>query len=246
MNLGGVREVLGASGAGKYIYQASRAAQDLGTTTPLTVGLDLASGTLGIADAKNPEAVVKAGCSLAKGVTGGLKISEAGQVAQVAAEISPIVSRTAAGIGVVLGTVEVGRGIKKCVDGAHQEGKNKIISGACDIVTQTALGIAAGNDAVIAGVPVAAVALGIAGTAVAGKYIYKYHEQIGALAHQAGQKVAQAAHTVGQKITQTAQTVVGKVGDGVKSIAQSAQEVVHKGREKLTSVFSDSPPPPQE
>lgn len=39
-----VRDGLGAANAGKYAYQAGRAAQGLSTTTPLTAGLDLAAG----------------------------------------------------------------------------------------------------------------------------------------------------------------------------------------------------------
>lgn len=173
-----IRDGLGAASAGKYGYQAGRAAQGLSTTTRLTAGLDLASGTSGLSGAAAATEAAASASTAAKGVTGAARLSSLAKVAQFAGKAAPVVARGSAVLGVALGGFEVGRGINDVMDGKGAEGRDKIISGSADAVTGAALGVAAVSGGTVVGLPVAAVALGVAGVAQAGKYAWKYRDKI--------------------------------------------------------------------
>ncbi len=90
-------------------------------------------------------------------------------------------AKASAGVGLALGGIEVGRGINDLTDGKGAEGRDKIISGGADMVTAGALGVAAVSSGTVVGLPVAAVALGVAGVAQAGKYASREHRRWRAL-----------------------------------------------------------------
>ena len=72
---------MGAAGSAKYGYQSSRALRGLGTTTRLTAGLDLASGSVGATAAADLGETAKSLSTTAKGTTGAAKISRFARVA---------------------------------------------------------------------------------------------------------------------------------------------------------------------
>lgn len=259
-----VKNGLGIAGAGKYMYQAARVAQGMGSTTPLTAALDIASGTVGTATAAGVSQAIKSSSSLTKGLVGAGKISELGKVTQFAAKISPFVSRGAAALGVVLGGVEVGKGVKNLKEGQQKKGLEHIVSGSCDIVTQAALGVSCSTTAEVAGVPVAAVALGVAGVAQAGKYAFKFRENIGKAAQAVGSGVSRAAKAVGRGTAHAAKTVsmgaaaiaqklgiqtkasviaaaqnpgLSPVKDQTAHTAALAKTAMHQGSDKLSALF---------
>ena len=244
MNIGSVKDALGMAGVAKYAYQAGRVAQGMGSTTKATVALDLVSGGVNATTATDVCQALKASSTLAKGISGGTKISNLGKVAEVAGKVAPVVSRGAAALGCVLGGIEVGRGVKAVHNGDKEKGTKQIVSGACDIVTQAASGVSASCSASVVGVPVAAVALGVASAAQAGKYIYKYKDQLGSAAKKAGQGVSNAAHFVGGKLGSLAVGVrsgvagaAQKIGEGACRVAKAAGAAVAKGAERIDNVF---------
>ncbi len=166
-----IRDSLGVAGAGKYVYQAGRAAQGLSTTTPLTAGLDLAAGTSGLGGAAAATEAAGSLSTAAKGVTGAARLSPAARVAGVAAKAAPVVAKGSAVLGLALGGYEVGAGLR-------EGNRDRVISGGADMVTAGALGVAAVSSGTVVGLPVAAVALGVAGVAQAGKYAYEYRDKL--------------------------------------------------------------------
>ncbi len=229
-----VKDVLGTAGSGKYLYQAGRAFAGLETTTRLTAGLDMASGAVGLGSANNAGGVAKAASTAAKGVVGAAKISDAGKIAGYASKAAPILAKGSAVLGGVLGGIEIGQGIHSLSQGNKEKGTEQVVSGSCDVVTAGALYVAATSSATVVGLPVAGVALAVAGVAQAGKYAYKYREEIGDAAKWAGNKISDGAHWAGDKISDGAGAVkngvqagasfVGdKVGDGVNAVKKGVQ-----------------------
>jgi len=229
-----VKDVLGAAGSGKYLYQAGRAFAGLETTTRLTAGLDMASGAVGLGSANNVAGVARSASTAAKGVVGAAKISDAAKIAGYASKAAPILAKGSAVLGGVLGGVEIGQGIHNLSKGNQEKGTEQVVSGSCDVVTAGALYVAATSSATVVGLPVAGVALAVAGVAQAGKYAYKYREEIGDAARWAGNKISDGAHWAGDKISDGAGAVkkgvqagasfVGdKVGDGVDAVKKGVK-----------------------
>lgn len=227
---GRVKEVVSATSPAKYLYQAGRAFSGLGTTTRLTAGLDVLSGLTGAGSAKGLTDAAKAASSGAKGVVGAAKISEAGKIAGYASKAAPILAKGSAVLGGVLGGIEMGQGVYNLSQGNKQKGTDQLVSGGCDVVTAGALYVAATSSATVVGLPVAGVALAVAGVAQAGKYAYKYREQIGDAARWVGGKVSDGAHWAGDKISdgagavkKGAEFVGGKVVDGANAVKDGAK-----------------------
>jgi hypothetical protein len=236
------KEVLGVAGSGKYFYQAGRAFSGLNTTTRLTAGMDVLSGLTGAAAATNVADAAKATSSGLTGVVGGAKISQAGKIASFAGKAAPVLTKGSAVLGGVLGGIEIGKGVYNLSQGNKQKGTDQLVSGGCDVVTTGALYVAATSSATVVGLPVAGVALAVAGVAQAGKYAYKYREQIGDAAKWVGNKVSDGAEWAGGKIAQGAGAVkkgaefVGdKVSDGVHTVKDAAKA----GRDFVGKKVSD-------
>lgn len=196
-----VRDGVGTAGAGKYLYQAGRAAQGLGTTTRFTAGMDLLSGATGMGTAANVGEVASAASSGAKGAVGAARISSFARIAGYAGQAAPVLARGSAVLGGALGAVEVGQGIHSFSRGDSERGTEQVVSGGADIVTAGALGVAATSSATVVGLPVAAVALGVAGVAQGAKYAYKYREQIGDAAGWVGNQASRAAGAAGDVLS---------------------------------------------
>lgn len=207
-----IRDGFGLASAGKYGYQASRAARGLGTTTALTAGLDLASGTTGVGGATLATDAAGSLSTTAKGVTGAAKISNAARIAGWASKAAPVVAKGSAVLGVALGGFEVGQGINDLANGRSSAGRDKVISGGADMVTAGALGVAAVSSGTVVGLPVAAVALGVAGAAQAGKYAWKYRENIADGAGWVADKAGEAAGWVGDRARDAGGAIAGAVG----------------------------------
>jgi len=193
-----VRDGFGTANIGKFGYQASRAAQGLSTTTKLTAALDIAGGATSIGAAHGLTDAAKGLNAATKGAAGAANMSTVGEIAGFASKAAPIVAKGSAVLGGALGAIDVGRGIKDMHDGKTEEGKDKIIGGSCDIVTAGALGVAATSSATVVGVPVAAVALGVAAVAQG----VKYRDKIADGVKFAGDKVADGARFAGDKVSE--------------------------------------------
>lgn len=193
---------MGAAGSAKYGYQSSRALRGLGTTTRLTAGLDLASGSVGATAAADLGETAKSLSTTAKGTTGAAKISRFARVANAAGKAAPVIARGSAVLGVGLGGYEIGQGINSLSDGKSEKGRDQIISGTADVVTSGALGVAAVSSGTVVGLPVAAVALGVAGVSQGAKYAWKYREKLGDAAEWTGSKVSNVASSVGDAVSQ--------------------------------------------
>lgn len=206
------KDALGIAGAGKYLYQAGRAFAGMETTTRLTAGLDLASGTVGLSSAQGLTDVAKALSTEAKGLVGAARFSEAGQIANYASQAAPIVAKGSALLGAALGGVEMARGAKALKNGNKTEGANRLVAGGCDVVTSGALYVAAASGATVLGLPVAGLALTVAGVSQAGKYVHKFRAPLGQTARSVGGGVARMA---GQARTRTGAAMERlKVGAG--------------------------------
>lgn len=188
---------VGVAGVAKYGFQATRAAQGLSTTTPLTAVLDIAGGTSAIIHPGTINEAVKGAATASKGITGAARFSTLTQAASFASKAAPIVARGSAILGTALGAYEVGKGIQKFQQGKTEEGQDQIIDGSADIVTSVALGVAVTSSATVVGVPVAAVALGIAGIAQG----IKYRHEITAGADFVGDKMAEGATVISKGIS---------------------------------------------
>ncbi len=79
-----VSDGLSAAGAGKYGYQAFRSAKGLGTTTFLTAGMDLASGSMGATAAADGAEALKSLSTTTKGTAGAARLSRFARVARFA------------------------------------------------------------------------------------------------------------------------------------------------------------------
>ena len=198
--MSGFADSLGAAGAAKYGYQAARSYQGLGTTTALTAGLDLASGTVGTTAAADAAETVKSLSTTTKGIAGAARLTPFARVAGFAGRVAPAIAKGSAALGVALGGYEIAQGVGDVRAGKTSEGREKIITGAADVVTSTALGVAAVASGSVVGVPIAAVALGVAGVSQGAKYAYKYADKIGDAAEWAGGKIGQAASNVGDSV----------------------------------------------
>lgn len=257
VNINSIKTGVGIAGAGKYIYQSARVMNGLGSSTPLTVALDIASGTTGIGAANSATAVVKASTSLAKGINGCAKISHLGKISQFAAKASPIIAKGSSVISAAIGGVEVGKGIHDIRKGDKAKGTERVVTGGTDIITAAALYAAAGNSAMVGGVPVAGIALAIAGVSQAGKFAFKFRHQIGNAAKAAGHGIANGAKAAGhgiatgakavghqaQKVGQAAATKASQahevLGNGVNKVAQGACKILENGKTKLQAIFSE-------
>ena len=186
-------DALGVAGSGKYFYQSGRAAQGLSTTTRLTAGLDLLSGSFGVGEAQAATDAIRGVSSASKGAAGAARLSTMARVASVAGKAAPIVARGAAVVGGVLGGIEIAHGAGDLKKGASAEGREHLVNGTTDVITAGALGVAATSSATVVGAPVAAAALGVAGLAQGAKYVYRYHDEIGQGLHWGGDRVAEAA-----------------------------------------------------
>jgi len=204
---------LSAAGAAKYGYQASRAARGLGTTTALTAGLDLASGTVGTAAAADTAETIKSLSTTTKGTSGAARLSRFARLSSWAGKAAPVIAKGTAVLGVALGGYNVGQGISQIQDGKTEEGRDKVISGSADVITSGALGVAAVASGSVVGIPVAAIALGVAGVSQGAKYAWKYREQIGDAAGAVGKGVSNAASWAGDKVGD----VASDIGDSVSS-----------------------------
>ncbi len=226
--VGAAKETVGFAGVGKYAFQASRAARGLATTTKLTAGLDLASGLTGLGAAGQATDVLKSGSTLAKGVNGAAKLSTAGKIAGFASKAAPIVGKASAGLGAVLGAVDVGRGIYELnKDGGDKEkAKEQIVGGTADVVTSAALYVAAGSGATGVGAPVAAVALGVAAVAQGVKYGYKYKDEI-----------VDGAKFVAGKVGDGAAWVGDKIGDGASWVGEKASGAFNTVKDGVGGFF---------
>lgn len=238
------KDALGIAGAGKYVFQASRAFQGLSTTTPVTAGLDLLSGTVGLQSASNVGAVLKAGSTLTKGAVGATKISNLGKVANFAAKASPIVAKGSAVLSAALGGIEIGKGVKNVKHGEVEKGKEQIVAGAADVVTAGALYAAAATSATIAGIPVAGVALAVAGVSQAGKYAYKFRHPIGQAATKLANGATKVAKSIGTGISKGAQALGSKaalasneIRTEAVAVAQKVSAVVTKGADNIKQAF---------
>ena len=219
--MGEIRDAFGAAGGAKYGYQAGRALKGLGTTTRLTAGFDLVSGGMGTAAAADVAETAKSLSTTAKGTTGAAKISRFGRIAGIAGRAAPAVAKGSAVLGVALGGFEIGQGINSIQDGKDSKGRDQIISGSADVITSGALGVAAVSSGSIIGLPVAGVALGVAGVAQGAKYAWKYRENIGDAAQWTGGKIASGAEWAGDKISDVAGGVSDAVGSGFSSLKKA-------------------------
>ena len=94
-------------------------------------------------------------------------------------------------IGGAYGGYQVGSGINEIRNGNTQKGTDKIVSGTADLISSGAVAVAAASSSTIVGLPVAGVALGVAGVSQAAKYAYKYRGKIAQGAKWAGNKISQ-------------------------------------------------------
>lgn len=230
-----IKDGFGLASIPKYGYQAGRVMSGLSASTRLTSALDLASGSALIGDSAGAVDVVKGLSNATKGVAGGAQLSNAAKVAGFATKAAPIVAKGSAVLGGVLGAVELGSGIKDFTDGKTEQGKEKMVGGTADIVTAGALGVAATSSATVVGLPVAGVALGVAGVAQAAKYGYKYRHEIADGARKVGGAVADGAHAVGDGaraagnfVADGAKKVGGAVADGAHAVGDGAHAVSDK------------------
>lgn len=207
---------LGAAGAFKYGAQSARAAVGLPTTTRLTAAFDLASGSVGVAAAGDVGDAAKGVSTLGKGATGAVQFSNVARIANFASAAAPVVAKGSAVLTGALGAVDVVQGVQQIQQGKTSQGTDQVIAGSADIVTSVALGVAATSSASVVGVPVAAVALGVAGIAQG----VKYRHQIGDAARAVGNHVGQGAQFVGERVAQGARAVASNVKSGVESLTQ--------------------------
>lgn len=213
----------GVVGSGKYLYQSSRAFRGLSTTTKLTAGIDLLKGGHGLHSAAAFTDVASHTATTAKGLAGTAKLSKFAKVARFAGKAAPVVAKGSAVIGAALGGWEIGQGINEVRSGNTQKGKEKIISGSADVITAGALGVAATSSATVVGLPVAGVALGVAGAAQAAKYGYKHRHQIAGAAKWTGKKIAAGAKWTGNKIAAGAKWTGNKIATGAKKVVAGAK-----------------------
>lgn len=216
--MGEIRDGFGAAGSAKYGYQAGRALRGLGTTTRLTAGFDLVSGSIGTSAAADAAETAKSLSTTTKGTAGAAKISRFARVSQVAGKAAPVVARGAAVLGVALGGFEIGQGINSIQDGKSEKGRDQIISGSADVVTSGALGVAAVASGTVVGLPVAGVALGVAGISQGAKYAWKYRENLGDAAQWTGNKIASGADWAGDRISDAASGIGSAVSSGFSSL----------------------------
>jgi len=252
------KDALGIAGSAKYLYQAGRAFSGLQTTTRLTAGLDLASGAVGLSSAQSLTDLAKALSTETKGLVGAARLSDAGRIANYASKAAPIVAKGSALLGAVLGGVEMARGAKALKGGKRTEGANRLVAGACDVVTSGALYVAAASGATVLGLPVAGVALAVAGVSQAGKFAHKYRAPLGKAARNVGGRLAQGAglaRTGALSAAARLKTVAGglqadarragdiigkKVGermDQVQDGAKACAKVLSKGLNRIKNLF---------
>jgi len=190
------KNTVGVAGAGKYSFQAVRVAHGLGTTTRATVALDLLGGSLGMGSAVSADAAnvgvnaAKGLATEAKAIAGAGKLSGMSKFANVATKAAPVIAKGAAVVGVGVGAYGIYDGVQELRSGNEEEGREKIVDGTADVVTSAALGVAAISSGTVVGLPVAAVALGVAGVSQAAKYAYKFSDEIGSGASWVASKVS--------------------------------------------------------
>lgn len=252
------KDALGIAGSGKYLYQAGRAFSGLQTTTPLTAGLDLASGAVGLGSAQGLTDVAKALSTETKGLVGAAGLSEAGKIAYYASKAAPIVAKGSALLGAVLGGVEMARGARALKEGKKTEGADRLVAGACDVVTSSALYVAAASGATVLGLPIAGVALAVAGVSQAGKYAHKFRDPLGKAARSVGGKLAEGtglarkgalsaatrlkagAQGLRAGTRRTGEKIGNKVGermDQVKGGAKACRTVLSEGLNRIKNLF---------
>jgi hypothetical protein len=168
-----IKDGIGAANSAKYLYQSARVAQGLEKSTKITNTLGILKGTTDIAGSHG---AIEMTTSLASGAG---HVSKLGQVAGFAAKALPVISKASAVVGGVYGAYEVSKGIGQIRNGNSKKGKENVVSGTADMVTTGALAVAGTSAGTVVGLPVAAVALGVAGFSQGVKYSYKYREQIG-------------------------------------------------------------------
>ena len=218
VRMGEIRDGFGAAGGAKYGYQSARAFQGLGTTTRATAAFDLISGGVGSQAAADLGETAKSLSTTTKGGVGAAKISRFARVAGYAGKAAPVVARGSAVLGVALGGYEIGQGVDSLSDGKTEKGRDQIISGSADVITSGALGVAAVSSGTVVGLPVAAVALGVAGVSQGAKYAWKYRENLGDAAEWTGNKISGAADWAGDKIADAAQGIGSSVKSGFNSL----------------------------
>jgi hypothetical protein len=254
-----LKDALGIAGSGKYLYQAGRAFAGMQTTTPVTVGLDLASGAVGLSSAKDLTSLAKALSTETKGLVGAARLSNAGKIANYASKAAPIVSKGTALLGVALGGVEMARGAKALKAGKKTEGTDRLVAGACDVVTSSALYVAAASGATVLGLPVAGVALAVAGISQGGKYAHKFRAPLGKAARNIGGKLAEGAGLARKGARSTAARLkegarvlraetrqagarignkVGEQMDQVKAGAKACCKVLSEGLNRIKNLFN--------
>lgn len=212
---------LGIAGAGKYGYQAGRAARGLGTTTALTAGLDLASGTAGVNAAGDVAETVKSLSTTTKGVSGAAKLSPLARISRFAGRVAPAIGKGAAVLGVALGGYQVGKGINSIRNGETEKGRDQVISGTADVITSGALGVAAVASGTVVGMPVAAVALGVAGVSQGAKYAWKYRENIGDAGRAVGRAVGNVASSAASAVSSAASDISNSVRGGLSRLGNA-------------------------
>jgi hypothetical protein len=156
-----------------------------------------------------------------KGTAGAAKISRFARIAGFASKVGPHIAKGSAVLGVALGGYQIGKGIDSLSDGRDEKGRDQIISGTADVVTSGALGVAAVSSGTVVGLPVAAVALGVAGVSQGAKYAWKYRENIGDAAQWTGNKVSQGAGWAADQVSDVAGDVSSAVSSGFKSLKES-------------------------
>lgn len=216
-----VGDAFGVAGGVKYGYQASRAIRGLGTTTFATAGLDLASGSFGTTAAADAAETAKSLATTSKGTAGAAKISRFARIAKVAGRAAPVLAKGSAVLGVGLGGYKVGQGVHKLTDNRTDNdaaGRDKVISGTADVITSGALGVAAVSSGTVVGLPVAGVALGVAGVSQGAKYAWKYRDKLGDAAQWTGNKISQGAGWAADQAGDIAGDISSTVSSGYNSL----------------------------
>jgi len=204
----------GTTKTAKYAYQSSRAIRGLGTTTRLTAAVDILAGSADAGAAHAIDGAAKGVATTSKGVAGAAKLSKAAKVAKFAGKAAPVLTKGSCILGAGLGGYEIGQGINNLRDGNKAKGKEQLISGTADVVTSGALAVAATSAGTVVGLPVAGVALGVAGVSQAAKYGYKYRGEIAKGAKYVGNGIANGAKAAGRGIKKGASWVGGKLSAG--------------------------------
>jgi hypothetical protein len=184
-------DALGAAGSAKYLYQSSRVARGLSQSNWLTASIDILRGGTNLDDLGGAASLAKGLTAGAKGVGDTAKFSSVAKIAGYASKAAPFISKASVLIGGAYGGYQIGSGINELREGNTQAAKDKIISGTADVITSGALAVAGTSAGTVVGLPVAAVALGVAGVSQGAKYAYRYREQIGNGLSWAGGKIAQ-------------------------------------------------------